>query len=88
MRILVILALALAGCAQQAAPVSPAVPADLRNCPSNAPPPAPPPAIRTTAQIAQFATQLEVVREHDARARDACAETLRRLLLWRAGASD
>jgi hypothetical protein len=68
----------LSGCAVPAA----RPPDDLRDCPANAAVPRSLPRIRTTAQIAAFADHVELAREADAAARDACADKLRRLFNW------
>ena len=68
-----LVALTVAGCAQTPAPIS--VGADLLTCPDPPPPPAAPPRIRTAAQLAQFAVDLELAREAT---RDALVECDRR----------
>ena len=63
---LLLVLLILAGCAHPAD-----VPSDLRTCPV----PVPIPALRTTKTLADYGNRIE-------KAREDCAERLRRLNLW------
>lgn len=78
-----LIGLCLFGCASVAPPPSPdPPPLDLTTCPPPTPTPRPLPRVRTTEQLARFATALEIAREAERKRADICAGRLEDLNRW------